>query len=68
MTTNKDQQRGPGESAEKPSQSNTHTSFLEEPHGRHGGSEESEGRPQKDAGTLEKDDRAQVDESNNLPE
>jgi hypothetical protein len=35
----------------KPPHPETHTDFIDGPHGRHGGSEESEGRPQKDGGT-----------------
>jgi hypothetical protein len=41
-------QKGPQQHAEGQHGEKTHSAFLEELHGRHGGSEESEGQPQRE--------------------
>lgn len=61
------EQEGEDARGDKPRQPNTHIEFLEEPHGRHGGGEESEGRPQKEADGPERRDPPPVDDSRDLP-
>lgn len=46
MHRRKDDQKGPQTHAEGQHGDKTHSEFIEEIHGRHGGSEESEGAPQ----------------------
>jgi hypothetical protein len=46
MDNQKGQQKGPQNHAEGQHGEKTHEEFIEELHGRHGGSEESEGAPQ----------------------
>ena len=43
----KESQKGPQDHAEGQHGDKTHTEFIESLHGRHGGSEESEGSPQE---------------------
>ncbi|HSQ29058.1 MAG TPA: hypothetical protein VLN49_04370 [Gemmatimonadaceae bacterium] len=47
MPKRKGQQKGPQNRAEGQHASRTHAEFIEDLHGRHGGSEESEGAPQE---------------------
>jgi hypothetical protein len=46
MSKRKGRQQGPQTHAEGEHGDKTHSEFIEEIHGRHGGSEESEGSPQ----------------------
>jgi hypothetical protein len=46
MDSQKGEQQGPQKHAEGQHGDKTHTEFIEGLHGRHGGSEESEGAPQ----------------------
>src|SRR4051812_18965821 len=48
-------QKGPQPHAEGQHGSKTHGAFLEGRHGRHGGSEESEGAPQEQRGSSSRD-------------
>jgi hypothetical protein len=55
MATNERNQNGNGNRSAQPKHPETHTDFIDEPHGRHGGSEESEGRPQERSEKSERD-------------
>jgi hypothetical protein len=50
MAKSRGDQKGPQSHAEGQQGEKTHNAFLEERHGRHGGSPESEGAPQEEPG------------------
>jgi hypothetical protein len=67
MATNERNQNGNENRSAKPKKPETDTNFIDGPHGRHGGSEESEGRPQERSDPSHGDKRARNDDSADLP-
>ena len=67
MATNERNQNGNGNRSAKPKHPETDTDFIDDPHGRHGGSEESEGRPQERSDASERDKPEPKDDSADLP-
>ena len=55
MANSQDNQKGPQNHAEGQQSDKTHSAFIDGLHGRHGGSEESEGAPQEGQGQNDAD-------------
>lgn len=60
-------QRGPSNKPARPKQPATQTEFIDDPHGRHGGSEESEGQPQTRDVDAGQDKLRDPTESDDIP-
>jgi hypothetical protein len=60
-------QRGPMKKPARPTHPATETEFIDDPHGRHGGGDESEGQPQTRDDVGDEDKPGQTDESDDLP-
>jgi len=63
MASHERPQRGPAPKSAPPKHPATETSFIDDEHGRHGGGEESEGRPQTRDDEADQDKPGQRNET-----